>query len=82
VNNAVAELVPIMREGPLDARRVTPASSGCWRTDIGTSSATALFTALPMAPDELSTRSSAGEMRSMNATAPSAASNGSVRATS
>jgi len=48
---------------------------------IGTSSAIALFTAVPMYPDELSTGSSAGDTRSRNAMAPSAASTGSVFAT-
>jgi len=40
----------------------------------------ARLTALPIAPDELSTCSSAGEMRSSSAIAPSAASIGSSRA--
>ena len=40
----------------------------------------ALLTAVPMAPEELSTFSSAGERRSMKMTAASAASTGSVRA--
>src|SRR5439155_2004433 len=48
---------------------------------MGTSSAMARFTAVPMAPDELSTRSSAGETFSRNTTAPSAARMGSLRAT-
>jgi hypothetical protein len=41
----------------------------------------ALFTAVPMAPEELSTCSSAGDTRSRNRTAPSAARTGSRRAT-
>src|SRR5882762_5733582 len=56
------------------------ASAGAFAM-IGTRAARALFTALPIAPDEPSTCSRAGEIRSMNATAPSAASTGSVRAT-
>jgi hypothetical protein len=48
---------------------------------IGTSSATALLAAVPIAPEELSTFSSAGERRSSRVTAPSAASIGSFRAT-
>jgi hypothetical protein len=48
---------------------------------IGTSSAIALLTAVPIAPEELSTCSSAGERRSSRVTAPSAASTGSPRAT-
>ena len=47
----------------------------------GTSSAMVRLTALPIAPDELSTCSSAGEMRSSSAIAPSAATIGSSRAT-
>lgn len=56
------------------------ASTGA-RAIIGTSSAMAWLTAVPIAPEELSTFSSAGESRSMKATAPSAASTDSVRAT-
>ena len=41
-----------------------------------------LLTAVPMAPDELSTFSKAGETRSRSATAPSAPRIGSMRATS
>jgi hypothetical protein len=48
---------------------------------IGTSAVMAWLTALPMDPDELSTCSSAGEMRSRKATAPSAAIAGSFFAT-
>src|SRR2546421_4008191 len=48
---------------------------------IGTNSEIAWFTAVPIAPDELSTRSRAGERRSRKVTAPSAASTGSRRAT-
>ncbi len=48
---------------------------------IGTSSAIAWLTARPIVPDELSTCSSAGEIRSSSATAPSAASASSLRAT-
>jgi hypothetical protein len=40
---------------------------------IGTSSAIVRLTALPIAPDELSTCSNAGEIRSSSAMAPSAA---------
>jgi hypothetical protein len=43
---------------------------------IGTSSAMAFLTAAPMAPEELSTCSIAGETRSRNPIAPSAASIG------
>jgi len=46
-----------------------------------TSSSMAWFTAVPMAPEELSTRSSAGDTRSRKRTAPSAARTGSRRAT-
>ena len=46
-----------------------------------TSSSIARRTAVPIDPDELSTSSRAGEMRSMNATAPSPASTGSRRRT-
>src|SRR3989442_310103 len=46
-----------------------------------TSSATAWFTAVPMAPEELSTCSSAGDTRSRNSTAASAPRTGSCRAT-
>jgi hypothetical protein len=46
---------------------------------IGTSSAIALLTAVPMAPEELSTCSSAGESRSSRVTASSAARMRSVR---
>ena len=48
---------------------------------MGTSSSIALWTAVPIDPEELSTDSSAGEMRSSRLTAPSAASTGSLRAT-
>ena len=48
---------------------------------IGMRSTSAWFTAVPMAPDELSTCSIAGERRSIKETAPSAASTGSFRAT-
>ena len=48
---------------------------------IGTNSEIAWFTTVPIAPDELSTRSRAGERRSRKVTAPSAASTGSRRAT-
>ncbi|MBI4509687.1 MAG: hypothetical protein HY698_08610 [Deltaproteobacteria bacterium] len=48
---------------------------------IGTSSAMALFTAVPMEPDELSTCSSAGDTRSRKTIAPSAASTASFFAT-
>jgi hypothetical protein len=48
---------------------------------IGTKVSIALFTAVPMAPDELSTCSRAGESYSRNFIAPSAASTGSLRAT-
>jgi len=48
---------------------------------MGTSSAIVWLTAVPMAPDELSTFSKAGEIRSNNATAPSAPRIGSMRAT-
>jgi len=47
----------------------------------GTSPAIALLTAVPIAPEELSTFSSAGESRSSSVTAPSAARTGSRRAT-
>lgn len=50
-----------------------PASAGA-SAMTRASSAMALFTAAPMAPEELSTFASAGETRSRNATAPSAAS--------
>ena len=46
-----------------------------------TSSSMARFTAVPMAPEELSTCSSAGDTRSRNSTAPSAPRTGSRRAT-
>ncbi|WP_217909812.1 hypothetical protein [Pseudenhygromyxa sp. WMMC2535] len=45
-----------------------------------TSAAMALFTAAPMAPDELSTCSMAGETFSRKSTAPSAARSGFLRA--
>ena len=48
---------------------------------ISTSSATALFTEVPMGPDELSTCSSAGDTRLRSAMAPSTASIGSFFAT-
>ena len=48
---------------------------------IGTSSSIALWTAVPIDPEELSTDSSAGEMRSSRVTAPSPASTGFLRAT-
>jgi hypothetical protein len=48
---------------------------------MGTRAEIALLTAVPIAPEELSTLSSAGESRSMRATAPSAASTASERAT-
>src|SRR5438105_2331401 len=48
---------------------------------IGTRSSIARLTADPMAPEELSTRSRAGDRRSSRQTAPSAASAGSRRAT-
>ncbi len=48
---------------------------------MGTSARRALLTAVPIAPEELSTCSSAGERRSRKLTAPSAASTGSRRAT-
>jgi len=48
---------------------------------IGTRAAMALLTAVPMAPDELSMRSSAGESFSRSSTAPSAASTLSLRPT-
>jgi len=47
----------------------------------GTSSAIARFTAIPIAPDELSTCSRAGESRSRSRTTPSAATSSSWRAT-
>ena len=47
----------------------------------GTSASIARFTAVPIAPDELSTCSSAGESFSSKDTAPSAATTGSLRAT-
>jgi len=47
---------------------------------IGTSEVIVLFTAVPVAPDELSTISRAGDRRRRNAMAPSAASTGSLRA--
>lgn len=47
----------------------------------GTSALMALLTAEPMAPDELSMRSNAGDNFSRNETAPSAARTGSLRAT-
>ena len=47
----------------------------------GTSSAIAWLTAVPIAPEELSTFSSAGDKRSRSLTAPSAARPGSCRAT-
>jgi len=47
----------------------------------GTSCSIAWWTAVPIAPEELSTCSSAGETRSRKVTAPSAPSNGSRRAT-
>lgn len=56
------------------------ASAGAPAT-IGTSPARALLAAVPMAPDEPSTCSSAGKIRSMNTTAPSAASTGWARPT-
>jgi len=48
---------------------------------MGTKASIALLTAFPMAPDELSTCSSAGDTLSRKRTAPSAASVGSRRAT-
>jgi hypothetical protein len=48
---------------------------------IGTSSSIALWTAVPIDPEELSTDSSTGEMRSSRVTAPSPASTGFLRAT-
>jgi hypothetical protein len=47
---------------------------------MGIISVMARLTAVPMAPDELSTFSSAGERRSRSSTAPSAPSTGSRRA--
>lgn len=48
---------------------------------IGTSSAIALLTAVPIEPEELSTFSSAADTRSRSTTAPSAATTGSFLAT-
>lgn len=56
------------------------ASAGAWAM-MGTSSSMARFTAVPMAPEEPSTCSTAEETRSRKSTAPSAASTGSRRAT-
>src|SRR5216683_2205506 len=55
------------------------ASAGA-STMMGTSWAIALLTAVPIAPDELSTFSRAGEIRSSSSTPPPAANNGSRRA--
>ena len=57
------------------------ASSAGAAAMISTSAAMALFTAVPMAPDELSTRSIAGDTFSKKSTAPSAPRSGSFRAT-
>ena len=48
---------------------------------ISTSAAMALFTAVPIAPEELSTCSIAGDTFSRKSTAPSAPRSGSLRAT-
>ena len=55
------------------------ASAGALAMTV-TSSSMAWFTAVPMAPEELSTCSRAGDTRSRNSTAPSAARPGSRRA--
>src|SRR5579864_2032240 len=59
---------------PHDGGASTPAMTG-------TGASTARFTAAPGAPNELSTRSSAGESFSSKDTAPSAATTSSLRAT-
>jgi hypothetical protein len=56
------------RETSLRCKRRIDGPAGAAKT-IGTSSVIARFTAVPMAPDELSTFSSAGESLSMKATA-------------
>ena len=69
------------REQPLEPRIARLRVGWCVCEDRFTSSAMALFTAVPIDPDELSTCSSAGETRSRNTTAPSAASTGAFFAT-